>query len=186
MIPVTDLRNGATFMEEGQIFQVLSYEHIKIGRGSASVKIKVRNLRSGAVTQKGYASTAKLQSASLAKRQCQYLYKDAKDAYFMDGQTFEQFVFPLSKLGAQALFLQEGMELSVSFFEEEPIALDLPIKMTFSVSDTPPSVRGNTETNIFKEATLENGAKVKVPLFIKPGDKVIVDTRSSQYVERAN
>lgn len=186
MLSVNELRNGTFFQEQGQIFQVLAYEHIKMGRGSASVKIKIKNLRNGAITQKGYNSTSKVDNATLLKKQCKYLYKDSQNAYFMDSGTFEQFPLPLDKIGTQALFLKEGMDVSVSFFEGEPLVFGLPIKMEFSVSETAPSVRGNTETNIFKEAVLENSAKVKVPLFIKVGDRVIVDTRTSEYVERAS
>lgn len=185
MISVTDLRPGVAYEEDGNIYKVLSYEHIKLGRGSASIKIKVKNLRSGSVTDKSFINGAKVKSADLLKKKFQYLYKDTDNAYFMDEQTYEQLPVSLKILGEDALFLKEGMNVSVLIQDTEPLALELPPKMEFAIADTGPNLKGNSATNIFKEALLENGLKVKVPLFTKIGDKVMIDTRTGQYSERS-
>lgn len=183
MINVTDLRAGTIFEDKGEIFKVLSYEHIKVGRGSASVRIKVQNLKSGSITDKSFISNAKVPSARVEKLDYQYLYKDSDSAYFMNPQTFEQITIPLKAL-ADHIFLKEGQNFSLNFLNGEPLSLNLPPKMEFTVSDTGPSLRGNSATNIYKDAVLENGLKVRVPLFIKTGDRVRVDTKTSQYSER--
>jgi len=184
MIPVTDLRTGVTFADNSQIYQVLSYEHIKMGRGSANIKVKVKNLRSGSVTEKSFISGAKVEPINLEKRKVQYLYSDNQGGHFMDSQTFEQFRLGKEKLGGQAKFLKEGMEVSLLAFGGEHLWLDLPIKMDFKIAQTDPGFRGDSVSNIYKDAVLENGVKIKVPLFIKIGEMVRVDTRTGEYVER--
>lgn len=186
MISVTDLRSGTTFEDNGQIFQVLSYEHIKMGRGSGTIKVKIKNLRSGSTTEKSFITGAKVQDINLIKKKCQYLYCDGKDAYFMDSQTFEQFTVPTAQIKDQIQYLKEGMEISISFYADEPISLDLPIKMEFLVEDAGASIRGDSATNIFKDVTLDNGMKTRVPLFIRVGDKIRIDTRTNSYVERVS
>lgn len=186
MISVTDLKSGTTFEEKGQIFQVQSYEHIKMGRGSANVKLKIKNLKTGSIIQKSFISSAKVNEANLTKKPCQYLYQDAKEAYFMDCQTFEQFAVPMPVIKDQIQYLREGMELPISFYDDEPLSVDLPIKVEFTVLEAGASIRGDSATNIFKDAILDNGMKAKVPLFIKVGDKVRIDTRTGTYVERAS
>lgn len=183
MLPVTDLRSGATFEEDGQIFQVFSYEHIKMGRGSANIKVKVKNLRSGATTEKSFISGARVNDIALTKKDLQFLYKDNDNAYFMDSRSFDQINISLKVIG-QHQFLKEGDSFSVSFLSDEPLSLQLPPKMEFKIAETGPTVRGNSATNVFKDAILENGLVVKVPLFIKIGDKVRVDTRTAEYSEK--
>lgn len=184
MIPVTNLRAGTIFEDRGEIFKVISYEHIKVGRGSASVRVKVQNLKTGSITDKGFISNAKVSSASVSKQEYQFLYKDSESAYFMNPKTFEQTAIPL-KILPEHIFLKEGENFSIDFLNGEPLALNLPPKMEFLVSDTGPDLRGNSATNIYKDAVLENGLTVRVPLFIKIGDKVRVDTRTREYTERA-
>lgn len=184
MIPVQDLRAGATFEENGDIFVVLSYEHIKMGRGSANIKVKVRNLRSGATTEKSYINTAHVSPASLERREYQYLYKDENEAFFMDPESYEQHTIPLKLLPGHE-YLKEGGNAVLQFYENEPLALLLPPKVTLKVTDTPPGVRGDSASNVYKDAMLENGMKVRVPLFIDNGDEVVVDTRDGSYTKRA-
>lgn len=184
MIGVQDLRAGTTFLEEDQIFVVLSYEHIKMGRGSANIKVKVRNLRSGAITEKGYTSGAQVKPAPTQNREYQFLYKDEETAFFMDPQTYEQQEVPLQKLIGNE-FLQEGNTVVLQFYGEEPLSLQLPPKVTLRVADTPPGVKGNSASNVYKDATLENGMNVRVPLFINNGDEVVIDTRDGSYTKRA-
>lgn len=184
MVSVTDLRNGSTFEDQGQIFQVLTYEHIKMGRGSATIRVKVKNLRTGSTTEKTFISGARVGEAPLQKVKAQYLYQDSEGFHFMDNQTFEQFTLSRQKVGDQAKFLKEGMEIAILLYEDEQLSLDLPLKMAFKVAETGPGVRGDSATNVYKDAILENGLKIKVPLFIKNGDSVVVDTRTGEYLER--
>lgn len=184
MIGVQDLRAGTTFEEDGHIFIVLSYEHIKMGRGSANIKVKVRNLRSGSITEKGYTSGAQVVPARLLNREYQFLYKDAENAFFMDPESYEQREVPFAKLAGNE-FLQEGSTVVLQLFEDEPLALQLPPKITLRVAETAPGVKGNSASNVFKDATLENGMNIRVPLFINIGDEVVVDSRDGSYTKRA-
>lgn len=184
MISVTDLRTGVAFEDQGQIYQVITYEHLKFGRGSANVKVKVRNLYSGSVTEKSFISGAKVKPINLEKIKAQYLYSDPQGFHFMDSKTFEQVSLSKEKLGKQVDFLKEGMGVALLTFEGDPLSLDLPIKMEFEVAETGPGIRGDSVSNIYKDAVLENDLTVRVPLFIKAGDRVLVDTRSGEYVER--
>lgn len=186
MISVTDLRAGTVFEDQGNIFTVISYEHIKLGRGSANIKVKVRNLKTGATTEKSFINGAKVKPIEILKREIQYLYKDSDAAYFMDPQTFEQISIPLKIIQAEQMFLKEGDSYSVSFLQGEPLSVNLVPKMAFKVFETGPSLRGNSATNIYKDAILENGLKTRVPLFIKIGDKVKIDTRTGEYTEKVN
>ncbi len=184
MVSVNELRNGAIYEEAGNLLQVLNFEHIKMGRGSANIKVKVKNLRTGSITEKSFINTAKVQDVQVAKKELQYLYKDDAGAYFMNPTTFDQITVPLAVLtGAE--FLKEGEIYPVTFFRDEPLDVVMPPKVELKVVDTAPGVKGNSASNVFKDAELENGVSVKVPLFITVGDKVRVDTRTGVYTERA-
>ncbi len=184
MIGVQDLRAGTTFEEDGQIYVVLSYEHIKMGRGSANIKVKVRNLRTGSITEKGFTSGAQVHPARLQNKEYQFLYHDGEVAYFMDPESYEQKEVALKKLAGNE-YLQEGSTVVLSLFEDEPLALQLPPKITLRIKDTAPGVKGNSASNVYKDATLENGMSIRVPLFINTGDEVVVDTRDGSYTKRA-
>jgi elongation factor P len=184
MISVTELRAGTTYVEDGQYLMVLSYEHIKMGRGSANIKVKVRNIKTGTNIDKGYTNGAKVQDIHVEKKDMQYLYKDEDFAYFMDQQSFEQVSIPL-KLLPDHQYLKEGENFTVSFLEGEPLSVLLPSKMVFRVIETAPGAKGNSATNVFKEAILENGIKTKVPLFISTNELIRVDTRTGAYCEKA-
>lgn len=184
MIAVNELRSGTTFTENDDIFQVIAYEHIKMGRGSANIKIKIRNLRTGSIVERGYTNGASVQDISLQNKILQYLYKDPETAYFMDPETYEQHEIPVKSLVGHE-FLKEGENATVLFFNEEPLSLSLPPKVTLKITETPPGVKGNSASNVYKDATLENGMKVRVPLFIEIGDSVVVDTRDGSYTKRA-
>lgn len=185
MIGVTDLRAGTAYEEDGQFLTVLSYEHIKMGRGSANIKVKTRNIKTGAIVEKSYINGAKVQDISVSKKEMQYLYKDDDAAYFMDPQTYEQITLPLKVVEAEHIYFKEGESFTVSFLKGEPISVLLPPKMTFKVTETAPGAKGNSTTNVFKEAILENGLKTKVPLFINIDDSIRVDTRTGAYSEKA-
>lgn len=184
MIPVNDLKNGTIFEMQGQIFQVLSYEHIKMGRGSANIKVKVKNLKTGSITEKGFINGAKVNSVNVSKKELQFLYKDSDDAYFMDPVSFEQVAVSLKKV-PEHQFLKEGENFTVIFLDNESLSVGFPPKMEFKVSETGPSLKGNSATNIYKDAVLENGVRTKVPLFIKVGDSIRIDTRTGAYTEKA-
>ncbi len=184
MTGVTDLRAGTTYEENGQYFTVISYEHIKMGRGSANIKVKVRNIKTGSTTEKSYINGAKINTVPLSKKDMQYLYKDDSDVFFMDPATFEQVSISL-KLVSGHMFLKEGESFSVSFLEGAPLEVSLPSKMIFKIAETAPGAKGNSATNVFKDAVLENGVKTKVPLFIKIGEEIKIDTRTGAYSEKA-
>lgn len=183
MIGVTELRSGTIFEENGQLLQVLSYEHIKMGRGSANIKVKVKNVRSGSIVDKSFINGARVNNVSVTKRDMQFLYKDQESAYFMDPTSFEQLQIPLKVLEDHQ-YLKEGMNFSISFYNDEALFLSLPPKMEFKIEDTGPSIRGNSASNIYKDAILENGIKTKVPLFLNNGDTIRIDTRTHSYSEK--
>ncbi len=184
MISVTDLRSGTTYREGSELLQVISYEHIKMGRGSANIKVKVRNLKTGSVVEKGYTNGANVDSIQLTNQEMQFLYKDSENASFMDPRTFEQKDVPLSNIPGHE-FLVEGDLATLQFYENDPLGIMLPPKVTLKVTDTPPGVKGNSASNVYKDATLENGMNIRVPLFIEIGDSIVVDTRDKSYTKRA-
>lgn len=184
MISVNDLRAGVTYEANGDIFKVLGFEHIKMGRGSANIKVKVVNLRNGSTTEKGFTNGASVQDITLDKRDYQFLYKDTENAYFMDPVSFEQKTVPLANLSGTN-FLKEGETVSLQFYGDEALDLILPPKVTLKVIDTDPGVKGNSASNMYKDATLENEIQTRVPLFINIGDSIVVDTRDSSYTKRA-
>ena len=190
---VTELRNGAVFKEGGNILQVITYEHNKTGRGSGTIRLKVKNLRTGSVTEKSFITGARVDEANVEKKKAQFLYKQSlpskegkdSDTYsFMDPVSFEQFSVSSSVLGESAKYLKDGLEVILLVSDEEALALELPLSLVYTISETGPGERGNTVSNVFKEATLDNGLVVKVPMFMKVGEKVKVDTRSGEYIER--
>lgn len=186
MISVTELRAGTIFEESGNLYMVLSYEHIKMGRGSANIKVKVKNLRQGSTTQKSFINGARVNNVQVFKRDVQYLYKDKELAYFMDPLSFEQITVPLALVGNDVVYLKEGENYNVSFLDREALALNLPPKMDFSVTEADPGVKGNTASNIYKDAVLDNGLRTRVPLFIKAGDNIRIDTRTGEYSQKVN
>ena len=185
MLSITDLKTGTKISYEGAPFVVLSYYHSKMGRGGAVVKTKLKDLKTGAVIDKTFQGADKLEEASLAKKSATYLYSDQANAFFMDNESFEQFEIPLEQVGGEKNFLIENSPIDILYFNNDPINIELPIKMTFTVTSAPPSVKGNSAGSINKKVTIETGASVDVPLFIKENDKIIVDTRDCSYVARA-
>lgn len=184
MISVTELRAGTTYKEDGNYFTVISYEHIKMGRGSANIKVKVRNVKSGSITDKSYINGARVDEVMVSKKDMQYLYRDEDFVYFMDPKTYEQVNIPI-KIVPDYLYLKESETFTVSIMEGEPLSVLLPPKMVFKVAETAPGIKGNSATNVFKEAILDNGIRTKVPLFIDTGESIRVDTRTGAYCEKA-
>jgi elongation factor P len=184
MIDATDLKNGTNFLFDSKPYQVIKYSHIKMGRGGATVRVIARNMESGGIEEKTFSSDARVDEVNTFKRKLQYLYKDSANAYFLDPKTFEQVEIPLSVLGEQAVFLKDGESIDILFWDEKPLSVELPPNVVLTVSQTDPGVKGNSAVNIYKPAVLANGLNVKVPLFINQGDKIKVDTRTGEYVER--
>lgn len=181
---VTDLRNGTFFKEGNNILQVLIYEHVKTGRGSGNIKLKVRNLRTGSTTEKSFITGARVEEADVAKKKAQYLYRDGDNFNFMDPVSFEQFSISSQVVGGQGKFLKDGLEVTLIVSESEALGLELPMSLVYTISETGPSEKGNTVSNVYKEAVLDNGLVVKVPMFMGVGEKVKIDTRSGEYIER--
>jgi elongation factor P len=185
MINATDLKNGTTFLDNGKPYKVQKYTHVKIGRGGAIVRISARNLESGGIEEKTFSSNIKVEEVLTRKKKLQFLYNDGKLAVFMNPVTYEQVEVPQEIIKDELPFIREGSETTLLFLEERPLSIEIPPKITLTVSDTAPGVKGNTASNMYKSAVLENGISVKVPLFIKKGENVVIDTRTGDYVERA-
>jgi len=181
---VNELRNGTFFKEGKDIFLVVTYEHMKTGRGSGNIKLKVRNVRTGSVVEKSYITGARVDEADVEKKKAQFLYRDSDTYSFMDPVSFEQFTVSSSVLGDQVKYLKDGLDVILIVSEEEVLGLELPMSLVYTISETGPEEKGNTVSNVFKEATLDNGLVVKVPMFIGVGEHVKIDTRSGEYVER--
>ena len=186
MISVTDLRAGKTFLQDGKPCIVTRYEHKKLGRGNAVIKTTVRNIITCAVSEIGFNSGSKVEEINTVKRQLQYLYHDQKSAVFMDPKSYEQVEIPQNVIKEQIVYTKEGESVNVLFWDDKPLSLELPPKVTLVVRETDPGIKGNSASNVYKSATLENGLRVRVPLFVNKGQKIRVDTRTGEYVERAN
>ncbi len=185
MLNVTELRSGTVFKENGDPYIVLKYELIKLARQGAYIKVKAKNLLSGAVIERSWHSNLTVEEADINKRNSQYLYKDGENLVFMDPKTYEQESIPTKLVGESSKFLKEGDTVQVLYYEDLPITVELSMSGVFEVTYTEPGFKGNTVNNALKPATIETGATVKVPTFINIGDKIRVDTRTGEYLERA-
>ena len=185
MITVSELRKGTTFEADGQIWRVLEYDHYKPGRGNAIIRTKLRNVRTGATVSRTFLSGERVQEVRLEHQTVQYLYNDGDYYYFINTETFEQPALPASMLEDVIPFLKEGITLDIELYNGEPIGIELPITVDLLVVDAPPGYAGDTATSATKEVTLETGLKLQVPLFIKAGDVIRVDTRTREYITRA-
>jgi elongation factor P len=183
-VSTNDLKNGMTLDLEGTLFQVLEFQHVKPGKGGAFVRTKLRNVRTGAVIEKTFNAGVKVGLAIVERKEMQYLYRDGDGFVFMDMETYEQIGVPSDVVGDMANYLSEGATATVAMHEGVPIAVELPASVVLTVTQTQAAVRGDTRTNVMKPATLETGYVVQVPLFLEEGEKVKVDTRTGQYIER--
>lgn len=181
---VTELRNGAFFKEGGNIFLVLTYEHNKTGRGSGTIRLKVRNLKTGSVVEKSFITGARVDEAEVEKKKAQFLYREGDSFNFMDPVSFEQFSISKQVIGDSAKYLKDGLDLILVVSGDEALGLELPLSLVYTIAETGPGEKGNTVSNVYKEAILDNGLVVKVPMFIGVGEKVKVDTRTGEYLER--
>ncbi|MSP11975.1 MAG: elongation factor P [Chloroflexi bacterium] len=185
MIGVEELRKGVTYEENGEIYRVLDYLHNKQGRGSATIRVKAYNLRSGAIADRTYPSGNRVQEIDLDIRMVQYLYNDGNLYNFMDQETFEQFALNKEVLGDQEPYLVENITLRLSLYDSQPVDIELPTTVDLKVTETAPSgFKGDTASGGTKPATLETGLVVNVPFFVETGDLLRIDTRSGAYVTR--
>ncbi len=183
-VSTNDLKNGMTLELDGTLFQVVEFQHVKPGKGGAFVRTKLRNVRSGAILERTFNAGVKVGLAIVERKSMQYLYPDGDAFVFMDLETYEQLHVPGETMGGAASYLTEGSEAQVSVHEGVPISVDLPASAVLTVTTTDPGVKGDTRTGSLKPATLETGVTVNVPLFVEEGERIKVDTRSGEYIER--
>ncbi|MCL4459127.1 MAG: elongation factor P [Chloroflexi bacterium] len=186
MIDAGELRKGITIELEGQLFNIADYQHIKMGRGGALVRLKLRNLRSGYTAERTFPASERFKRVFLDRHRVQFIYHDDANYYFMDVDTFEQTGLPRGQLGDDVGFLKEGLVVDLLTYNEAPISIELPVTVDLQVVETEPGVRGDTASGGSKPATLETGRRIQVPLFVNIGDVVRVDTRSGAYLERVS
>jgi len=184
MIDVNELRKGVTFELDGEIYKVLEYSHHKPGRGNATIRTRVRNLRSGSTIDRTFQSGDRVQDIRLDHHIVTYLYHDGALYYFMDTESFEQTPLSGTLLGDSVSFLKDNMELKLTFYGDEPIDVELPITVELEVVDSEPGVKGDTATGASKRVTTETGYQLQVPLFVNIGDQVRIDTRTGEYLTR--
>jgi elongation factor P len=184
MIDVNELRKGVTFELDNELFKVLEYDHHKPGRGKATIRIKAKNLRTGTILDKSFISSDRVQEAELEYHNVEYLYTDGSLYHFMDQDTFEQPAIPAEVIGEAADYLKENLSIKLTFYQNEPIDIELPITVDLNVVEAEVAVRGDTATGVNKKVTTETGLVVQVPNFVDVGDVIRVDTRAGTYVTR--
>ena len=186
MISSNDLRNGVTVVVDGQLWTVIEFLHVKPGKGSAFVRTRLKNVKTGTTLERTFRAGEKLERAVVDNRQMQMLYNDADGYHFMDQQTFENVTLQRDLIGGPADFLKDAMVVDVQFYENAAIGVDLPAHVELTVIETDPGFRGDTATNVTKPAKLETGATVQVPLFVEAGDVIRIDTRDRRYIGRSS
>jgi elongation factor P len=184
MISANDLKNGTNIEANGEVFTVIWFQHHKPGKGGAMVRTKLKSVATGRIMEKTFRPEDRFEEAILEKRKKQYLYRDGKNYYFMDMETFEEIPFTEKELGEGRQFLKENMEVEVLIYKGAIIGIEMPDSVELRVTYTEPGKKGDTVTNVTKLAVVETGAKVQVPLFINTGDTIRVDTQSGEYIER--
>ena len=179
-----DLRNGTTFELDNNVFRVVEFQHVKPGKGAAFVRVKMKNVITGAVIERTFNPSEKLQGAEIEKKDMQYLYNDGTLYYFMDNNTYDQIPLNESQIGDALKYIKENMNVTMLSFKGNVFAVEPPMFVELEVTYTEPGFSGNTTTTSGKPATLENGLEISVPLFVEIGDKIRIDTRTGQYMER--
>jgi elongation factor P len=185
MISTSDFRKGMRIAIDGQPFYIIDFQHVKMGRGGANVKTKLKNIKTGQVIDKTFSGGQQFDEPDFADKLMQYMYNDESEWFFMDSNTFDQVSISKDKLDTVIWYLQENHEYHILFFEGEPISVDLPPAVVLQVTEAEPAIKGDTVSNVMKGATVETGLTVKVPMFIKVGDNIKIDTREGKYIERA-
>jgi len=186
MISPSDFRKGLRILVDDQPYYIVEFQHFKMGRGKANIRTKLKHIKTGAVIEKVFSSNDTFKPPDMETKRMQYLYENVGEFTFMDTQTFEQVSIPVENLGDAKWYLLENEEYKVLFLDNEAISIDLSASVVLEVVETEPSAKGDTVSNVTKPAKLQTGLTVKVPSFVKEGDKVKVDTRTGEYLERAN
>lgn len=184
-ININDIKNGMNIIIDNNLCQIVEFQHVKPGKGSAFVRIKLRNLRTGSVVENTYNTNIKITKVHIDKINAQYLYTNGDNLVFMNNDTYEQTEIPKNILKDKLPFIKEGLDLEIEYYENEIIGINLPEKIEYTIMETEPAVKGNTATNASKDAKLETGYIVKVPLFINEGERIIISTKDGSYCSRA-
>lgn len=185
MVSTSNFKNGLNILVDGEPYQISWFQNHKPGKGGAVMRVKLRHLKKGGTIERTFKSGEKFKALSVTRRKKQFLYKDGANFNFMDMSSYEQVTVPPELLGNKVKFLKENLEVEAIYLESELIGIDLPILLDMEISQAEPGIKGDSVSNLTKMAKLETGANIKVPLFIKEGDKIKVDTRTGEYVERA-
>lgn len=185
MISAGDFRNGLTFDMDGNVFQIVEFQHVKPGKGAAFVRTKIKNVITGAVVEKTFSPTEKFPTAYIERKEMQYLYNDGDLYYFMDNESYETVPINKEQLSDNFKFVTENTNVKILSYKGKVFGIEPPFFMELKVTETDPGFKGDTATNATKPAVLETGAEIKVPLFIEEGDMIRVDTRTGEYMERA-
>jgi elongation factor P len=186
MITTADFRNGMTIEMDGNLFNIVYFQHVKPGKGGAFVRTRLKNLKTGAVTERTFRAGEKVELAILDKRRMQFLYREGNSFFFMDTETYEQLPITQEEVGETAKFLLEGTTVEVALCDGKSVGVEPPVFVEMEVAETAPGVKGDTASGGSKPAILESGMVVNVPLFIEAGNRIKVDTRSGEYVERVD
>jgi elongation factor P len=184
MISTGELRKGVAIELDGELWQILDYHHIKMGRGSAQVRITLRNIKRGQTIERSFQAGTKWPRASMEKRPVQFLYRDGDDFHFMDTNTYDQFSLSAEQLGDATLYLKDGMTVDRTSYQGDTIGVELPVTVDLTVTQTDPGFAGDTQTGARKPATTETGLVVQVPIFVSEGDTIRIDTRTGEYQTR--
>lgn len=185
MVVAGDFKNGITFDMDGQVLQVVEFQHVKPGKGAAFVRTKLKNVITGAVVERTFNPTDKFENAYIERKEMQYLYSDGELYYFMDNETYDQLPLNADKLPDNFKFVKENMICKILSYKGNVFSVEPPTFVELEVTETEPGIAGNTATNTLKPATLETGAQIKVPLFVNVGDVLKIDTRTGEYLSRA-
>jgi len=185
MLSITEIKNGKKIVLNNEPYEVIDYLHSKIGRGGAVLRTKLRNLTTGAVLEQTFQGADKLEEASVSKAKAQFLYKTGDTYEFMDNETYEQFTLDGSVIGESKGYVVEGTEVTLLMWNGQPLTIELPAKVTLVVTDAPPGLKGDTASGGDKMVTVETGLQITTPLFIKAGDKIVINTERGSYVSRA-
>jgi len=184
MLALSQIKSGRNILVDGEPFVVLTNEHSKMGRAGAVMRTKLKNLATGAIIEKTFQGADKVEEADIAKGKAQYLYAEGDLLHFMDMSSYEQFSLERHALGDAVAYLLEGTEAEVLLFNDTPINIELPIKVALAVTDAPPGIKGDTASGGDKLVTVETGAQITTPLFVKTGDRIIINTQTGEYVSR--
>lgn len=186
MLNFNEIKTGKVILLNNEPYVIIKADHHQMGRGGAVLKVKCRNLITSNILERTFQGAEKAEEAGTEHKKANFMYKDKDEVYFMDNNSYEQFFLHVDELGDKLQFLKEGTDVNVLYFNNKPVAVDLPIKMDFKVVSAPPGVKGNSAGNVNKQVEIETGAMVNVPMFIEEGDIIRLNTETGEYVERAN